>query len=353
MRSRIRHRSMARRSHLGLVASLAALGVSLAAPRPACARDAAAAEGLYRTAKEAAKRGDWATACAQLAESQRLDPAPGTLLNLADCEEHRGQLAGAWQHFLQAETQFKAGDSRALYARKRADALEKRVPRVIVRLAADAPPGAKIFRDDEEVGSAALGVPLPVETGSHTIVVRLGSAESRTAVQAEEGRVVEIVVQAPSPPATAGAPAWRATPPLVLVDPSSGARPPSPGAASKGSRRAFPDRRAIGWVLLATGAAGVAVGAVTGVIALGDAQTVKARCGADYATCDAQAVDAAHRGKLLSGWTPYLIGGGTILAGTGVYFVLSTSGAQAEAASRAAATRVGVGPQGASVVGTF
>src|SRR3954463_15096752 len=86
----------------------------------AYARDPAAAEVLYRSAREAAKKGDFATACAQFAESQRLDPAPGTLLNLADCEEHRGLIAAAWIHFVEAEPQFKSGDARAALARDRA-----------------------------------------------------------------------------------------------------------------------------------------------------------------------------------------------------------------------------------------
>src|SRR5262245_21083695 len=82
---------------------------------PALAGDAGTAEALYRSAKDAAKKGDWAKACGQFAESHRLDPAPGTLINLADCEEHRGLIASAHRHFLEAETQFKAGDSRVHY----------------------------------------------------------------------------------------------------------------------------------------------------------------------------------------------------------------------------------------------
>src|SRR3954470_9846847 len=123
-------------------------------PCAALARDSAAGEALYRAAKESAKKGDWEKACAQFAESQRLDPAPGTLVNLADCEEHRGLVTSAWSHFTEVETQFKAGDARATYAHEHAVALEKRVPRLTIRLQAGAPASARVFRDEEELKAA-------------------------------------------------------------------------------------------------------------------------------------------------------------------------------------------------------
>src|SRR5579871_2746595 len=96
-----------------LVASLAALS---ATPARADERDPTAAESLFRSARAAVDRGDYATACPQFAESQRLDPAPGTLMNLADCEEHLGRVASAWEHFVQAREQLKTGDDRIPFA---------------------------------------------------------------------------------------------------------------------------------------------------------------------------------------------------------------------------------------------
>src|SRR5688572_14112375 len=92
----------------------------------AWARDPAAAEALYRAGRDAAKKGDWDSACAKFAESQRLDPAPGTLLNLADCEERRGLIASAWTHYVEAEHQFKPHDTRIKFARERAATLDKK-----------------------------------------------------------------------------------------------------------------------------------------------------------------------------------------------------------------------------------
>src|SRR5262245_1711819 len=65
-------------------------------------RDLAAAEALFREARAAMQSGDFDAACAKFEESERLDKAPGTVLNLAECEEKRGRVATAWGHLRRA-----------------------------------------------------------------------------------------------------------------------------------------------------------------------------------------------------------------------------------------------------------
>ena len=104
------------------VALLVLSSFSYVALAPTVARaqvvDAAAADALFQKGREAADKGDFATAAAKFAESQRLDPAPGTLLNLADCEEHLGQTASAWEHYKRAAETMNAGDDRIPYAKQ-------------------------------------------------------------------------------------------------------------------------------------------------------------------------------------------------------------------------------------------
>jgi tetratricopeptide (TPR) repeat protein len=104
-----------RRGTIGIAFACAL--VLAARPRAASAGDPPAAQALFKQGRDAAKRGDHATACEKFAESYRLDPAPGTLLNLGDCKERLGMLASAWQYYTAAAEQLS--DERTDIARQR------------------------------------------------------------------------------------------------------------------------------------------------------------------------------------------------------------------------------------------
>src|SRR5262245_40354409 len=82
-------------------------------------RDAVAADYLFREARKASRAGNYAKACPLFAESLRLDPGAGTLMNLADCEEHLGQIASAWEHWREALDEMRGKtDKRQALARR-------------------------------------------------------------------------------------------------------------------------------------------------------------------------------------------------------------------------------------------
>jgi hypothetical protein len=254
--------------------------------------DPAAAEALFREGREAAKRGDAAAACGHFAESQRLDPAPGTLLNIADCEEKLGKIASAWAHLREALDALPPNDDRVATAAKHAAELEPRLPRLVVRLANGAPKDARVERDGAEVGAGSLGVPIPIDPGSHRVIVKAAGRRARAyAVDAAETKRVEVLVDAGE------------------IDPS--VVPPTRTAeGGAGNRRTF------GYVLLGAGGLALGAGAVTGLLAIDRNAAMKGHCDAAR-TCDQEGLDAARAGRTfdLVSTVSFLAAGALIASG--------------------------------------
>lgn len=192
------------------LARIATAAISLTpSPALADAPDPVTAEALFRQGRASIDAGDYARATLAFSESQRLDPAPGTLLNLADCEEHVGRLASAWSHFLRVESLLPATDERREIAHERGAALAPRVPWMTIALASGMPRDARVFRDDVEVDVARGTAPSPVDPGPHTVLVVAPWHESKSvtvnAVERETVRFVATpgqVVAQDIPPAT-------------------------------------------------------------------------------------------------------------------------------------------------------
>jgi hypothetical protein len=160
--------------------------------------DSAKAEALFRQGRAAAEAGNYAVACPKFEESYRLEPAPGTLLNLGDCEENQGQLVRAWQHFRQLHDELPASDRRKSLADRRAKAALVRAPKLRVVLASAVP--ATVVRDDAVLDRASLGVRVPVEPGKHVIVVSAaGRRDNHYEVLVGDGEDKEIAVAVGEP----------------------------------------------------------------------------------------------------------------------------------------------------------
>lgn len=305
-----------------LLSSFAVLGAVLLGATGARAGDPVTAEALFRAGREASQRGDHATACAKLAESQKLDPAGGTALNLGDCSEHLDRLASAWQYYQEAADRFGA-DERGDLARQKVAELLPRLPRLTLRLAAGAPPGAVVARDGVELGAASLDTALPVDAGDHRITVRApGHAPREVTVHIEDGQSRTVECEA------------------------------GPAAAADGTGAPASVAQPVGIALGAVGIAGIAAGAVTGFLTIERKNTVAASCDASKA-CTPAGVAAASEGKTFSAVsTATFIGGAAALA-AGVVLVIAgrSSGAPAKAGSaRPSATAfVALAPAGAGL----
>jgi hypothetical protein len=151
---------------------VAGVALALATPVHAQSSDSvAAAEQLFEQARTLFDRGDFVAACPRFEASLKLDPALGTLLNLATCYEKLGKLASAWGHYREViALATKAGDTARIdIARERTKALEPRLPRLTIDAPKTPTPGLVVTRDDAPLESAELGVPFYVDPGEHVL----------------------------------------------------------------------------------------------------------------------------------------------------------------------------------------
>jgi hypothetical protein len=269
------------------------------APRAAHA-DSVTAEALFQSGRAALDKGDAKVACDRFEESYRLEPKPGTALNLGNCREQLGQVASAWQRFQEAAQTLPADDSRQAIAKERAAALATKVPKLGLRLPEDAQ-GWVVLRDGAELGSASLNLALPVDPGSHQIEVRApGHAPWHTSVDLALGEQREVALMAGKPNAAI-----------------SGAQGPSAHSSTS-------SRKTVGWVLGGVGVAGVATSLITGAMVISKSSTVDSEC-ADK-RCSQSGLDAADSGRSLSTVSTIAAVVGVASLGVGIYFLVSDDG---------------------------
>jgi len=112
----------------------------------------------------------YAEACALFEESQRLAPASGTLLNLADCYQQLGRLAKASETFAAAfESARRSGNvARQQVAQKRSEALAPRLAHLVVNVA-EPVPGLSLTLDGVALPASRWATPHAVDPGAHMV----------------------------------------------------------------------------------------------------------------------------------------------------------------------------------------
>jgi tetratricopeptide (TPR) repeat protein len=226
--------------------------VSLAAcaawPSIARADDAATAQALFDEATALKDKEQWAEACPKFESSYKLDPALGTLLNLANCYEKLGKIASAWARWEEAyQWALKNHDDRLDYAQKNRDALVPRLPKLKIVVTSRAP-ALSIERDTAKISEAMYGSALPVDPGEHSVFVKRGDEVLKTEkVKVVEAQSAEISLDLAA--IEKAAPPPKPKKDVVVVGPS-------------------PALRKVGWAVGGVGVGGVLAAAALGTIAL-------------------------------------------------------------------------------------
>jgi tetratricopeptide (TPR) repeat protein len=236
------------------------------------------AQSLFDDGRALLEAGHFAEACPKFAESQRLDPGGGTLLNLALCHELEGKTATASTEFREALSIATRDDrkDRQELASSHIAALAPKLTRLTVvvpeRIAAS---NAEVTLDRSHLPAAAWNTEIPIDPGEHRVaVVAPGLPRWETSIATmEAGRTYRVEV----PPALdqQGAP---------NVEPRE----------TRGRSTAF-------WLVLGGAGLSLVTSVITGLMALDANKYVKDNCTTDRNFCRVDDADEhASRAKTLA-----------------------------------------------------
>jgi hypothetical protein len=338
------------RRALGTLALLSGLAVLVVTGRARAqdqqAENVAAARSLGIQGVELANAGKCPEAIEKLSRAESLYHAPTILGRLGECQVAVGQIVLGTENLNRvvreqlppnAPKAFKTAQERA------AKVLETALPRIAHLTVIIEPADAKanVTVGGSPVPSALIGVERPTDPGKREVVATApGFLEAKTEVELAEGARQAVTLKLlPDPNAATVAPVATPAPPPTPEQ-------PPPDQASGGGNKT------LSYVMLGVGGVGIAVGAITGSMALGKKNGLDCpenRCSG----AEADELDSANTLALVS-----TIGFGVGLAAATVGVVLLvTSGGSSEAPRAATSSGIVVkpyvGPKSVGVTGTF
>jgi hypothetical protein len=295
------------------VALLFALG--LAVPRAYAepsAQDVTLAETLFRDAKRLMEEKKYAEACPKFAESQKLDPAGGTLLNLAVCYDQAGLTASAWSSYSEALTLARTQNrvDRIETIEERLKALEVRLSRLTVVVAAPRD-DLEVLLDGTPVRRPAWSVAMPIDPGTHQLRARAKGYEDFS---------IELEVAREKSDLTVTVPALTAskTPPSSNAPPAS---TPEADSAVSVDPDAGKGKRTAGLIVGGAGVALLGVGSYFGIRALDQMSESDDECPDDR--CSSRGAELSEDANTSANIANVSIGVGLVAVGLGAYFFIT------------------------------
>ena len=311
-----------------------ALGLSLCS---LTARAQERADALFERGVDAFLSGKFDEGCPLLERSYALDPLPGVVFTLAECQFGWGKAKTAADNYakfldvvgrLPPAEASKHADRAAVAIRKRALATQ-RIASITVQIRGQWVPGTRVTLGGRDV-TLLVGKPIEVDPGPVNVVVAPpGRPISKRALvlRASQHEQVELVIEQA---ATVDEPV---EPPVAAPAPEAAqARPPTAAYAFGG-----------------VGLLGLAVGGVTGILAHGKKSSIEDNC--PNRVCNAEGRSAVDSGQNLAAISTVSVGVGIASLGVATYLFLRSD--RRPAASSPYAPRVSLGIASASVSGRF
>jgi hypothetical protein len=296
--------------------------------------DARIAQSLFDEGRKLMNEKKFPEACPRLERSYKLDPAPGTLLNLAVCHEAIGKTATAWNEFRDTVTIAKRENrnDRLTFAQKRLKELDGKISTLTVT-DQTRENGLEWRLDGVNVGVESFGIALPIDPGTHTVeAMAPGKVTWKTSLEVTkdgEKKTLEIPALVAAPVVKEPPPPPPLLPPPIIVEKSRG---PSPWI----------------WVTVGIGVVGWGAFALGGIESLTNWNDRKANCGigGDPNACNQAGIDADKNART---WAIVA----DIGLGVGAAATIATIVIAAVGRPKAKDTHVSVSPFGVSFATTF
>ncbi len=280
--------------------------------------------------------GNCQDALPHFARSFQIEPTARAALNLSDCEQRLGDLVASQGHAAQGADlarQQKNGELAGV-ADEQLAAIEKRLPRLTVKLV-DGAPDCTLTRDGAALPAATVGIPIAVNPGAHVIAVNCpGRAGRSVDVLIAEGNRTETAV----------------SPGDLLSAPPSTSSAQNAGLESSSSRepRTSGRGKVMPVVVMGLGAAGLAVGLVSALEANSKHASLLENCD-PQGLCPATERDdisAFHTLRTVS-TLAYVVGGAALIGGA-IWWIVAPSPHPSPATAR-----LWIGPGAAGIAGRF
>jgi hypothetical protein len=336
--------------------ALLAVSFVLLAPAAFAQSDAdrATARELGKDGQAALDKKDYKTAEDLFHRAESLFHAPTLLLGYARAEAGLGKVVNAAESYSRIIREGVAPGAPQVFvdavtaAKAEIGATQARIATVTITITGPSDP--KVTVDDVSVPSAALGVKRPIDPGAHVVKASADGWDpgQTTFSVADAGSASASVAMTKSAVAVVAAvPGATAAP--VSTMPADQTSQPS-GADTGPSTSNGSTQRTLGLVGMGVGGAGLVVGAITGVLAMGKHSTLATACGGS--TCPASETDTVNSfHSLATISTIGFIAGGVLAAGGAVLFFTAPHASSAPATGASVQPFIGLGTIGA--VGRF
>jgi len=251
----------------------------------------------FKAGLEKMRQGQFDIACPELLESYRLDPVPGALFTVAECEASWGKPATAIEHYeafvnmLAPLDQARRDkfDERRRIALEKIGALTNAAPELEIDVAPTAPTHLVVKRNDAVVEASAYGVKKRVDVGRYLVTAELDGRivwQRQLALAERDKARIDVPWPPLASPRESAAPATKES---------------TSGANGLDKPRADSSSRTWLYVTGGFGALGLTTGLVAGALALGQKSKIDDNC--PNQTCNPEgrsAVDRAKREALIS-----------------------------------------------------